>query len=345
MRRSFLRWLGVAAVATATLAGCRRAAAPPEGVPHTDSRPTEHTLTVAFWNLEWFPGRRPNARDGARAAHVAAVLPVVARLAPDVLGLEEVADHDAAATVAAGLPGFKVDVCSEFLRGPETRPRRRSSPARDAAPSPVAPAEAPPPEDGTALTLPDRQQVALCSRLPLLAAGAQPWQPDASGRRQRRGFVWAAYRAAPGEVVLVYGLHLKSNVVDEPGGQPANVLRREEASRQLLVHAQAAAARWTAPERLRLLVVGGDMNTSLDDPAFAAERTLRGWLDAGFRWGWEGVPLPRRLTLPAKGRYPATCFDHVFYRAGGDLAPPAASLGDSGFDASDHRPILARFSW
>ena len=117
-------------------------------------------------------------------------------------------------------------------------------------------------------------------------------------------------------MLLVYGLHLKSNVLDEAGGQPTNVLLREEASRQVLAHEEATAAAWARTDRLRLVIVGGDLNTSLDDPKFAAETTLRDWLGAGgFRWGWEAVPLLRRLTLPGKGRYPATCFDHVFYRA------------------------------
>ena len=302
---------------------------------------------MAFWNLEWFPGHHPHARPDTQAAHVVAVQPVVARLDADVLGLEEIAGRDAAGLAIAALPGFKVDVCSEFLRGPDLpRPRRRSR-ARNAPDQDLPPAdELPPPDDGAPWTVPDRQQVALCSRLPTLATGAQAWQPDAAGRRQRRGFVWAAYRVAPGEVLLVYGTHLKSNVLDEPGGAPANVARREEGSRQVLAHAQAAAARWAHTDRLRLLVIGGDMNTSLDDPVFAEERTLRAWLDAGFRWGWEGTPLPRRLTLPAKGRYPATCFDHVFYRTDdGRTALTAAAVGDSPINASDHRPVVARFSW
>ncbi len=304
----------------------------------------EHTLTVAFWNLDWFPGQHPHASPTAQAAHVAAVVPVVARLDTDVLGLEEIADRNAAVLLASHLPGFKVDVCSEFLRGPEPRRKHRTAVVgADDEPS----LDDPPPDDQAPWTLPDHQQLALCSRLPVLAAGAEAWKPDASGRRQRRGFVFAVYRLAPGEALLVYGLHLKSNVLDEPGGQPTNVLLREEAGRQLLAHEQATAAAWARTDRLRLTVVGGDLNTSLDDPSLAAETTLRTWLDpGGFRWGWEGVPLPRRLTLPAKGHYPATCFDHVFYRSGDAPARlVSATVGNTGSQASDHHPILARFAW
>ncbi len=325
--------------------GCRPSPPPVPGGPDPASG---RTLTVAFWNLDWFPGQRPHAKPPAQAAHIAAVVPVAEHLAPDVLGLEEIADRDAATTVISRLKDFKVDVCSEFLRGPEQK-RKRTAAAKagdDEPGSDDTPAPTPPAPDAP-WTFPDRQQIALCSRLPVLATGAEPWKPDAAGRRQRRGFVFAVYRSAPGEVLLVYGLHLKSNVLDEPGGAPTNVLLREEASRQLLAHERATATAWARTDRLRLVVVGGDLNTSFDDAQFAAERTLREWSGAGgFRWGWEGVPLPRRLTLPAKGRYPATCFDHVFYQPGdASVKILSAEVVNTGPAASDHHPVVARFAW
>ena len=125
------------------------------------------------------------------------------------------------------------------------------------------------------------------------------------------------------------------------------MLLREEAGRQLLAHERVTAAAWARTDRLRLVVLGGDLNTSLDDAHFSAETTLREWLGAGgFRWGWEGVPLPRRLTLPAKGRYPATCFDHVFYQPGdGSTKVLSAEIVNTGPAASDHHPVVARFAW
>ena len=270
-------------------------------------------LTCTFWNVEWFPGRRPHAGAKAQASHLAAVLPVIETLDPDVLGLEEVGDTDAARLLTDHLPGFRVDACTEFTRDPTGEP--------------------------------SRQQTVLCSRLPLLTAGWQRWTPDAQGRPPRRGFAFAAYRPAPGEVLLVYGLHLKSNLADEPGGDATNVAMREESMRQLLVHQQqetAACAQWG---RVRMVVVGGDMNTSLDDGRFESERTLRSLRDEGvFRWGWEGVPLTLRLTLPGSGPYPATCFDHVFYRGDG-VRLASASILPTGRSASDHRPVTVKFEW
>ncbi len=341
---------GIFAVALAVVAaGCHRQA-PPTPVRREELPAAEHTLTVAFWNLNWFPGLHPHARPPAQAKHAAAVLPVAARLDADVLGLEEIAGRPAAETIIGPLRGFKVDVCSEFLRGPEAKRKRTraapreeddNDPTNDDPPLPTTP------DDSAPWTVPDQQQIALCSRLPVLATGAEPWKPDASGHRQRRGFVFAVYRCAPGEVLIVYGLHLKSNVADEPGGQPTNVLLREEAGRQLLVHARATAAAWARTDRLRLLIVGGDMNTSFDDASFEAETTLREWLrTGGLRWVWEGVPLPRRLTILAKGRYAAQCFDHVFYQPGNaPVKLVAATVESTGPAASDHHPIIARFAW
>ena len=271
-------------------------------------------LTCTFWNVEWFPGRRPHAGAKAQASHVAAVLPAIQQLDPDVLGLEEVGDAEAARLLTDHLPGgFRVDACTEFTRDPTGEP--------------------------------SRQQIVLCSRLPLLTAGWQRWAPDDGGRVPRRGFAFAAYRAAPGEVLLVYGLHLKSNLADEPGGDATNVAMREESTRQLVVHEaqeRAVCAQWG---RVRMVVVGGDMNTSLDDGRFASETTLRALRDEGaFRWAWEGVPLALRLTLPGSGQYPATCFDHLFYRGDG-VRVASASVLSTGRSASDHRPVTVKFEW
>lgn len=302
---------------------------------------------MAFWNLDWFPGQRPHAKQEAQAAHIAAVVPVAAGLDADVLNLEEIAGREAAEAVIGSFKNFKVDVCSEFLRGPEQKRKRKTGKENDDEP---VPDDTPPPtpaDYNDPWTVADRQQIALCSRLPVLATGAEAWKPDAAGRRQRRGFVFAVYRSAPGEVLIVYGLHLKSNVVDEPGGKAVNALLREEGSRQLLAHERTTAAAWARTDRLRLVILGGDLNTSLDDPEFEKETTLRAWLGAGgFRWGWEGVPLSRRLTLPPKGRYPATCFDHVIYRPGDESVKLLSTeIVNTGPAASDHHPVVARFAW
>ena len=283
----------------------------PVASPANDGPNTGNRLTVTFWNVEWFPGQRPNAPEPKRREHVAAVAPVVERLDPDILGLEEVADRDAAQLLVDHLKGFKVDVCSEFTR--------------DGAPS--------------------RQQEVLCSRLPLIQGFWERWQPGVNGRIPARGFTFAAYRLpAGGGIVLVYGLHLKSNRVDENSSLEMNIADRGEAMRQLLVRRQAMAPIYNRMGPVVLTIVAGDMNTSLDDPRFAAETSLRDLRSRGsFRWAWEGVPTDARLTLPAEGRYPATCFDHIFFH-GGPARLLACAMEPTDHTASDHRPVTATFA-
>lgn len=304
--------------ASVCLAGAARAQAPPPSsgpvaAPAPPAAPAGK-LNVTFWNLQWFPGHRPGAGAAAQQNHVLMVSPVLGRLRPDVLGLEEVGDAAAAHLLADRLPGFHVDVCTGFTREPTQEP--------------------------------SRQQIVLCSRLPLLTAGWQAFRADARGLLPRRGFAYAVYQTDPGEVLLVYGLHLKSNVNDEPGGDATNIAMREESVRQVLAHRQtleAGCARWG---KIRLEVIGGDMNTSLDDPRFQPERTLRdlGAAANGFLWAWQGVPAPLRLTLPGAGPYPSACFDHVFYRGDG-VRLLGTNLEPTGRGVSDHRPVSARFDW
>ena len=304
----------VAVVLAGLLGGGHPAPGRSPNGPPTVPAPGARALTITFWNLEWFPGRRPGASEAAQQRHVAAVVPVVARLDPDVLGLEEVGDADATRLITDHLKGFRVDACSEYVR-----------------------------PNGT----PTRQQIALCSRLPLVASHWESWQPGADGLQPRRGFAFAAYQPAPGELLLVYALHLKSNLADESGGAAVNVAMREESARQLLAHERAMAAAYGRMGRVRLAVIGGDMNTSLDDSRFAQETTLRSLLgEGGFLWAWRGVPLERRYTLPAEGRYPAVCFDHQLYRAADrGVRVLTASIEDTGRDASDHRPVTVRYAW
>ncbi len=265
---------------------------------------------LTFWNVEWFPGRKPNASQNARAAHLAAIVPVLEKLNPDVLGLEEVADQAAAQLAADRLKGLRVDVCSQFALPGST-------------------------EIG-------RQQEVLLSRLPLLQAWAEPWKTGESGVLPRRGFVVAAYQPAPGQVLIVYGLHLKSNRVDTPGGAAENVAMREESARQLLAHVKSMTAAYAALGKVSV-IIGGDMNTSFDDPKFAAETTLPDLCAAGFQWAWQGVPLLQRYTLPGEGRYPATCFDHLFIRSDGARLT-GAGIEPTGTDCSDHRPVTAKLN-
>ncbi len=169
---------------------------PPRAEPAPAGPP--HGLSVAYWNIQWFPGTRPSASKSEEERQVRAVHGDIVKLSADVIGMEEVRDWNSAALAVRPLPGFKVDVVSNF-----------------------------PPREGQT----ESQQVAIASRLQPISAWAEMWRGDGP-ITPPRGFAFAAYQLAPGKLLLVYGLHLKSN----RGELVEDVAIREESMRQLVAH-------------------------------------------------------------------------------------------------------------
>lgn len=258
-------------------------------------------VKAAFWNIAWFPGKRPNAYKGEQVRQIKAVHEDIRRLDADVIGLEEMRDFESASLAVQPLAGFKVDVCSNF-----------------------------PPREGQA----EAQQVAIASRLPPMSAWAEDWKAG-SAITPPRGFAFAAYEVAPKKMLLVYALHLKSN----RGEIVENIAIREESMRQLLAHMKDMERAYGKLGSITWLV-GGDFNTAPDDPRFKNEKTLRDLTAGGFRWSWEGMPLEQRVTLPPDARFPAACFDHIYYR-GATLRK--AEVIETHDKSSDHRAIRAVF--
>ena len=259
-------------------------------------------VKAAFWNIAWFPGKRPNAYKGEQVRQTKSVHADMVRLDADVIGLEEMRDFESASLAVQPLAGFKVDVCSNF-----------------------------PPREGQN----DAQQVAIASRLQPMSAWAEEWKAGAA-ITPPRGFAFAAYEIAPKKMLLVYALHLKSN----RGELVENIAIREESMRQLLAHMKDMEAAYGKLGSITW-VVGGDFNTAPDDPRFKKEKTLVNLTSAGFKWSWDGMPLEQRVTLPPDARFPAACFDHIYYR-GATLRK--AEVIETDAKSSDHRAIRAEFN-
>lgn len=257
------------------------------------------SVTVAFWNIQWFPGRRPNARPAEENRQINAVHSDVMQLNADIIGMEEVRDFARAGLAVAPLAGFKVDVCANF-----------------------------PPREGQN----EAQQVAIASRLQPLSAWAEEWKP-AGAMTPPRGFAFAAYQVVPRQLLLVYGVHLKSN----RGDIRENVPLRQESIRQLRSHMMAMESAYAKLGAITW-IVGGDFNSSLDDNRFAAETTLQTLMSNGFAWAWQNVPLASRTTVPPDRDFPAACFDHIFYR-GATLRK--AWVANTNSQSSDHRAVAA----
>jgi endonuclease/exonuclease/phosphatase (EEP) superfamily protein YafD len=258
------------------------------------------SLTVAFWNIQWFPGRRTSPSKGEEISQINSVHNDIKKLEADIVGMEEVCDFASAGVAVQPLPGFKVDVCANF-----------------------------PPREGQTET----QQVAIASRLQSLSAWAEEWK--AGPVTPPRGFAFAAYQIAPKQLALVYAVHLKSN----RGDPKENVSMRQESIRQLQSHREAMEKAYGHLGSITW-IVGGDFNTSLDDPHYAQETTLRSLMESGFAWGWQNLQPSARLTLPANKAFPAASFDHIFYR-GAKLRK--ASVANTSPLSSDHRAIVATF--
>jgi endonuclease/exonuclease/phosphatase family metal-dependent hydrolase len=270
---------------------------PPSPSPPPASSPI--TITATYWNIQWFPGRRPNASRAEENRQIRAVQRDLIQLtpAPDIMGLEEVRDFKHASLAIQSLNGFKVDVCSNF-------------PAREGQR--------------------EAQQIAIASRLQPISAWAEAWKPGGV-IMPPRGFAFASYQMSPRQVLLVYALHLKSN----RGEIHEDMRIREESMRQLLAHMKAMKETYGKMGALTW-IVGGDFNTAPDEPRFAAERTVPGLLGEGFSWAWQGIRLSSRITVPGDLRYPAACFDQIFYR-GATLT--RAWVANTSPQSSDHRAV------
>jgi endonuclease/exonuclease/phosphatase family metal-dependent hydrolase len=250
-------------------------------------------ITVTFWNLQWFPGRRPNASRVEENRQIRAVHSDLMQGDSDIIAFEEVRDWDHASLAIKPLAGFKVDICSSF-----------------------------PPREGQN----EAQQVAIASRLQPVSAWSELWKP-AGALVPPRGFSFAAYQIAPRQFLLVYALHLKSN----RGEMHEDIRIREESMQQLIAHMKTMNSIYEKLGSLNW-IVGGDFNTAPDDPRFASEQTVTSLRREDFRWCWDAIPFNSRITVPANLRYPAASFDQIFVRNGALLKAWVATTSSKSSD-------------
>ena len=248
-------------------------------------------LRIVSWNLEWFPGHKPEATPEAGAQHMEIARAALVELKPDILLLEEIRDWESAAELVKAVPGMQVHVASRF------QPR------------------------------PQNQVVA--SRFCADSTWSDSWQPD--GITPPRGYSFAAIELPDHRFLLTYALHLKSNL----GDFAEDVAMRQAAARQLVKHASEMLAIY-GQRGPCAVVVGGDLNTSLDDPKFKEDQTLSGLIKAGFHWTFDGVPFAERTTIPAKNGFADNCFDHIFTAGLGIQTAKVKSYPG----ISDHNPVV-----
>jgi endonuclease/exonuclease/phosphatase (EEP) superfamily protein YafD len=71
---------------------------------------------------------------------------------------------------------------------------------------------------------------------------------------------------------------------------------------------------------------------------FTAERTLDSLADAGYRNGFEGLPLSERVTHPGSHGFPDATFAFIFAKGLTALQPSITRT-----TASDHWPVTRSF--
>jgi endonuclease/exonuclease/phosphatase family metal-dependent hydrolase len=237
-------------------------------------------VTIATWNLEWFPGGKPNSSQAERLVHMSAARDALIDIRPDILCLQEVRDWDSVAELVSILPNFQTLVVSRFREMGSSGP----------------------------LSI---QQLAIASNRPTESAWSESFKP--SPTTPPRGFSFAAIRHGK-TVLVIYSVHFKSN----RGEATSNIAKREEAARQLLAHAAEMESAFSDSAKI-VTIIAGDFNTDPTDARFASEETF-GLLKEKFAWAWENVSLTERVTNPANGRYPDACFDGFLVRGATKLS-------------------------
>ena len=255
-------------------------------------------LKVVSWNLEWFPGHRPTASVAEADEHMKLAKDALKAINPDIFIAIEVRDWASFHELVSAVPGLTTHVVSSFI-DTETGEIRN-------------------------------QQIGIASKVTCRAAGWEPWKANIPNHH--RGFSWAALEQKSGNLLMVYGNHLKSNRGDEA----ECVAMRNDQAKQLIAQRAIGEKAFTG-KKIAGWILAGDFNTNQDNQ-FAGDHVVADLTAAGFRNTWADVPQEKRLTWRGDkfGNYKPTTFDYIFTFGLGDLT--AIQL-DSPREVSDHHAI------
>lgn len=265
------------------------------------------TLKIVALNLEWFPGQDSiitNQADIVR--HVKEARAVLDELDPDLLVATEISEEPALREALSDVEEIDLHVTSSFVDQPSN------------------------PQSGKRRG----QQIAIASRLPAAAGWAEPWAPTIEGLR--RGFAFAALvNPATDRLILVYGLHLKSNRAGTPEEEQQNFDIRDASIQQLVEHMQKMEIQF-ADRGIDGWIIAGDINTNHDGQF--GDHVVERLVAEGFWNSFRRVPADQRHTW--KGReelFEPTTFDYIFTRGFGEAD---AYIKDVPLTVSDHNAVV-----
>ncbi len=177
-------------------------------------------------------------------------------------------------------------------------------------------------------------QMAIASRLMPVVEGWELFEKTEA--EPPFGLVHAVFEMGD-EYLLVAAVHLMSNV----GGVEKSTPGREDGARQVvgMIAGILEELKGRGMERVSV-VICGDYNMEPGEGRWEGDGTDEIFREAGYEWGFEGVPFEDRATWLSDGRFPDASFDHVFHRLteGRKVAVERVVLEEC---PSDHLPVRA----
>ena len=264
--------------------------------------------TVVTWNLQWYPGRtseKPKAEDEQK--QIQASQSALKKLNPDIFIAQEMRDWQAFKDLVSVVPGLQVHVVSAF---------------RDPATGAVA-----------------KQQIGIASKLKVFSAWSEAWKPVLP--QLPRGYAFAALKnPADDSLLMVYGLHLKSNRGSTKDVLKQDACLRDESIKQLLVHMNAMQKVFKG-HKIKGWISAGDHNTGQDGRF--TDSVVATMEKAGFWNSWKETPEAQRLTWRGNrfAKLAPTTFDYIFLKG---LGKPKALMIEESVDTSDHWPVMVNLS-
>jgi len=281
---------------------------PARETPPTMEKPGRGPSSVATWNLQWFPGNRPEPTVASRVWHEKEVGKLIQQLDVDLLLVQEVVDRQVLIKSAGVYPWKAI-----------SNIQRAGDEDQDL---PV-------------------QNVAILSKVPIresweVGFHTLPLTPD----RPVRGFLGARLGTKKNGMT-VYTLHLKSN----RGGREASAKRREKAVEYLR---KDWKQRGLDPGKDAILVAGDFncslRNPDFATEKTIRELLKEEWVSATATIPW---PKAATVRPDPDGKYRASDFDHIllspaWVKAGERRRWEAGVLQESNVP-SDHWPVWMRF--
>jgi len=263
---------------------------------------SEGGISVVSWNIEWYPGKKNFARGEEMREHAKIVQAELEKLNPDILLAQEMRDWDSFARLTDVVPDLRPAVVSAFTS-------RRTGEYW-------------------------RQQLGIASKLPVMAAWSERWQMQ-DEIQPPRGFAAALIRLpGPGlRYLLVYSLHLKSNLSGNEEEVESNYRERDESIRQVLAHLREMKEN-AFKGAIVGVIVGGDFNTNQDGQF--GDKVMKMMEEAGFHQTWGRTAKADRATWRGSDRFEPTTFDHIFTLG---LGKPQAEMVTVPDETSDHWPV------